>query len=458
MEGKALQTSDGLGERGEGSHKTAVGGSFEVVSRAFRGNRQCEGMKFLAVLDVLVHILHHVFGKGRSEQAAIAESAVAEFRAALAPGDNFVAEEEASGLADEFFFARQVSIGDFAIVKDSFDFLGIRVHAEGKSGKRGTRGMTCSLFEREISGAESRAGIPGDGLDIDAVKTTAQFERTDEQNIQKQAPRQAKRTRGSSFAEIHCELNDDFFDIVLRAAGNIGTPCGSGRKAARGESEFPIELGREETATIRSGNVIATIQSDAAVGLPHKQFAKNRQELRLAIFAEPLNFVFVAQRAQPGEFGDARVEPAQRVGEFQGKKRLQFIAVAKRDKASLRADALIKGQNQGPIEAGRVVGAGSVTKMMIEVGGAGATAEELVKMFLCRGPDMAFAAGAGGRRNPIGKPNGTDFRKFQMILKKAAIESQTRDFGVVLQTREFFLFDSEQYASIVQESHGGTPA
>jgi len=87
-------------------------------------------MKFLAVLDVLVDVLHDVFGKRRSKQASIAEGAVPEFGAALAPGDDFVAMEEARGFADEFVFAGEVVIGDFAVVEDSLNFLGIGVHAE----------------------------------------------------------------------------------------------------------------------------------------------------------------------------------------------------------------------------------------------------------------------------------------------------------------------------------------
>ena len=80
-----------------------------------------------------------------------------EFGAALAPGNNFVAMEEARGFAHEFVFAREVVIGDFTVVEDSLDFLGIGVHAEGKSSERCAGGMACSLLECEISGAEGGA-------------------------------------------------------------------------------------------------------------------------------------------------------------------------------------------------------------------------------------------------------------------------------------------------------------
>src|SRR5260370_25331952 len=129
-------------------------------------------MEFLAVLDVLVDVLDDIFGKRRSEQAAISEGAVAEFGAALAPSNNFVAIQKPRGFTDEFIFAGEVVIGDFAVVEDSFDFLGVGMHAEGKSGQRGTSGMAGSLLEREMSGAEGGAGIAGDGLDVDMVKAT----------------------------------------------------------------------------------------------------------------------------------------------------------------------------------------------------------------------------------------------------------------------------------------------
>src|SRR4029077_2717811 len=125
--------------------------------------------------------------------------------------------EEARGFADEFVFAREVVIGDFTVVEHRLDFLGIGVHAEGKSSERCAGGMACSLLECEISGAEGGARIAGDGLDIHMVKATAQFEGAHEQNIQKQAAREAKRTRGSLLTKIAGELQDNFFEIILSA-------------------------------------------------------------------------------------------------------------------------------------------------------------------------------------------------------------------------------------------------
>src|SRR5271166_6591401 len=92
--------------------------------------------------------------------------------------------------------------------------------------------------------------------------------------------------------------------------------------------------------------------------------------------------------------------------------------------------------------------------MMIKRGRAGATAEELVKMFLCGGPQTTLAASARERQGTVGKTDGTDFRKFQMILKKAAVQGETGDFRRVLQASELFLFDGEQDAPVVQQRDG----
>ena len=117
---------------------------------------------------------------------------------------------------------------------------------------------------------------------------------------------------------------------------------------------------------------------------------------------------------------------------------------------------MIEGKNQGTVEAGGVVSAGGVTKMMVEVGRARAVAQKLVKKLLRGGTDMTLAARARSGKNAIGEADGADFRKFQMILKEAAVEREPRDFRGVLQTSEFFLFDRKEDTAIIQECDGGT--
>jgi len=89
-------------------------------------------MKLFAVLDVLIHIFHDVFGKGRSEEAAMAEGAVAELCAALAPGDDFAAIEMPADFFLELIVAGHIAVDDFAVVEDGLDFLRSRIRAKSE--------------------------------------------------------------------------------------------------------------------------------------------------------------------------------------------------------------------------------------------------------------------------------------------------------------------------------------
>ena len=55
----------------------------------------------------------------------------------------------------------------------------------------------------------------------------------------------------------------------------------------------------------------------------------------MAVFAEPLDLVLIAKRAESGKFRDARIEPPERIGEFEGDQRLEFVAIAEGDQARL---------------------------------------------------------------------------------------------------------------------------
>ena len=73
---------------------------------------------------------------------------------------------------------------------------------------------------------------------------------------------------------------------------------------------------------VRAGQIVAAIESEAAVGFPHKQFAEHGKKFRLAIFAEPLNLVLIAKWTEPDKFRDARVEPTERIRKFNGEQGL----------------------------------------------------------------------------------------------------------------------------------------
>ena len=60
VESKALEPGDGLFQSGERSHEPAIGSAIEELRGALGGNREREGVKVLAVLDVLVDVFDDV--------------------------------------------------------------------------------------------------------------------------------------------------------------------------------------------------------------------------------------------------------------------------------------------------------------------------------------------------------------------------------------------------------------
>jgi hypothetical protein len=63
VEGKTFETGEGIFERTERSHEAAIGTAIEILGGAFGRDRKREGMELFAVLDVLIHIFHDIFGE-----------------------------------------------------------------------------------------------------------------------------------------------------------------------------------------------------------------------------------------------------------------------------------------------------------------------------------------------------------------------------------------------------------
>ena len=222
VEGEAFEAGDGVAERGERRHGEAVGRGVEIFGGALGGNGESERVKFLAVLDELIDVFDDVFGEGRGEKTAIAEGAMAEFGAALAPGDDFVAMKKGGGFFDGLIFAGEIAISDFAVVEDGLDFVGIELNADGEVGERGAAGAASDFFARKQGGAEGGASVAGDGLYIDMVETGAGFERVNQENVEKHSAGKAEGTGARGLLKICGELENDFLEIVLGAAGEIG--------------------------------------------------------------------------------------------------------------------------------------------------------------------------------------------------------------------------------------------
>src|SRR5579859_1014745 len=159
-------------------------------------------MKALAMLDELIDVFDDVFGKRRGKETTVAESAVAELGAALAPSHDFVPVQEGGSFFDGLIFSREITIGDFAVVEDGFYFLRAGVDADGETWERAASRAACDFLARKIRCAERRAGISRHWLDVNVIEGAARFEGVDEQNVQKHSASNAQRARAGGLLKI----------------------------------------------------------------------------------------------------------------------------------------------------------------------------------------------------------------------------------------------------------------
>src|SRR5579859_754598 len=171
-------------------------------------------MKLFAMLDVLIHIFHDIFGEGRSEKAAMAESALAELRAALAPGDDFAAIEMFADFFLNLVVAGHVAIDNLAVVENGLDFLRSRFGSKGERGERSAAGVACEFFAGEESSAEGSARVASDGLDVNIFEATAELQSANEEDVQENTAGEAKIVSGGFAAEIAGESDDEFFEEI----------------------------------------------------------------------------------------------------------------------------------------------------------------------------------------------------------------------------------------------------
>ena len=198
---------------------------------------------------------------------------------------------------------------------------------------------------------------------------------------------------------------------------------------------------------------VAAIQRRKTVGFPGEQFAEGRKEFGFSVFAEPLELMLVFVRAEPGEFGDTRIEPTEGIRKFQGMKLADFIPVAKGDEAGLRIGAAVEREDEGAIEAGGVVGAGGMAKMVLEVEGPGAAAKEVLKLLLGRRLLVTSARTLAGNE-PFGDGNGAAIGEAEMVFVEAAVERKAWELGTFL-TAELFFLDGEEHGLLVDQGDGG---
>src|SRR6516165_3943888 len=157
MKGESIETSDRLGQRGEGRQKMAIRRSSKVFTGAFCGNGKREGMEALAMFDELVYVLDDIFAERRCQQAAVAQSAMTELRGSLAPSHDFISKEQLNRFLDGLAFGGKIAVRDFAIIQNRLDFIGACLHAQGQTRKRCAAREPTDFLARKICRAQRRA-------------------------------------------------------------------------------------------------------------------------------------------------------------------------------------------------------------------------------------------------------------------------------------------------------------
>ena len=323
------------------------------------------------------------------------------------------------------------------------------MHAEREASERSAARVAVQLLAHQVGSAECGAGVTGYGLDGDVRKAAAAFERMHQKYIQENATRETERMGVGLLLKICGELEDDLFEVVLRAARQVGAYDSIRRGITGGEPEFAIEPRGEDAAMVGTGGEVAPVEGRQAVGFPGEELAESRKEFRLAIFAEPLDLVLVLVGAESGELGDAGVEPAEGIRKLQSVELADFVAVTRRElpAALLDVGAAVQGKDERAIKAGGVVGASSVAKMMFEMRRARAAAKLVVELLLRHRFDNVRPFFG---RTTLGKRNASEVREAQMAFMEAALKRQARDVGTFL-AAEFFFFDGEQDGLVVNE-------
>ena len=138
------------------------------------------------------------------------------------------------------------------------------------------------------------------------------------------------------------------------------------RRSRTRKAEFAIETRGKDAGAIRTRREVLAIQDRQTFCIPGKQISEGIAKLRLAVLAEPLQFVFVTLGPKASQLRNPRIKPAQRIGKRKRVQLLDGVVFAHGDEASDAVHTLVEGQEQGAGKVGSVKGAGSVTEMMIE--------------------------------------------------------------------------------------------
>jgi len=151
-------------------------------------------------------------------------------------------------------------------------------------------------------------------LDIDVTEAAALFERADEQNVLENSTSETKRIGASGFTKMFGEPQDQFFENVLCTASKRGASRAFRWWGSARQAEFAVQARRENAGAVRAGREILAIEDGQTLCAPREKLSERVPELRLAVFAEPLQFVFVMLRTKADQFSDAGVKPTNGTG------------------------------------------------------------------------------------------------------------------------------------------------
>src|SRR5438552_1552516 len=100
---------------------------------------------------------------------------MAEFAAALAPGDDFPAVEMMSGFRKKLVLARWISVNNFAVIENRLNYLRCRFGTQCQRIQRSASGTASGFFARQECRAKRSTRVAGNRLDVDVAKAAALF-------------------------------------------------------------------------------------------------------------------------------------------------------------------------------------------------------------------------------------------------------------------------------------------
>src|ERR1700684_1761858 len=218
-------------------------------------------MKIGAVLDVLIHVVDHVFRKRRRKNAAIAKRAMPEFGAALAPGHNLVALKNLDAFGNQMLFARRVFVNDLAVVEHRLDLLRAEARTERQRFQRSATGFAAQFLTSEKPRAERRACVSRDGLHVNFVERAARLESAHKENIQKNAAGKTERSRAGLRLEAMRDVEHRLFQKKLSAARNRSLHSRISAKLFFVDFHLAEKLRRKRPALIGSRREVTAVEN-----------------------------------------------------------------------------------------------------------------------------------------------------------------------------------------------------